>query len=82
MKVGYLQRNFDGVEERIIHNTYNTKEEAHTAAVALADSLVGNGNIVQVERGYPLTEDTYLPRVCYDIPPTDSQRNPSEHTGE
>jgi len=77
MKIGYLQRNADGVEERTIHSTYDTREEAHTAAVALADSFVGNDNIVQVERGYPLTEDTYLPRVSYDIPPTDKQRNPS-----
>lgn len=77
MKVGYLQKNSEGVEERIIHSTHDTREEAHTAAVALADSLVGNDNILQVERGYALNETTFVPRVSYNIPPTDEQRNPS-----
>lgn len=77
MKVGYLQKNSDGVEERIIHSTHDTREEAHTAAVALADSFIDNDNIIQVERGYPINETSYLPRVTYSIPPTDEQRNPS-----
>ena len=77
MKVGYLQKNSEGVEERIIHSSHSSREEAHTAAVALADSLVGNDNILQVERGYALNETTFVPRVSYNVPPTDAQRNPS-----
>tara|TARA_B100000768_G_C10968644_1_gene244783 strand:+ start:293 stop:526 length:234 start_codon:yes stop_codon:yes gene_type:complete len=77
MKVSYLQKNSDGIEERIIHSTHDTREEAHTAAVTLADSLVGNDNILQVERGYASNETTFIPRVSYNIPPTDEQRNPS-----
>lgn len=77
MKVGYLQKTSDGSEERIVHSTHDTREKAHTAAVALADSFVGNDNILQVERGYAIDDTTYLPRVTYNVPPTDEQRNPS-----
>lgn len=77
MKVGYIQRNSEGVVEQVIHSTHDSREEAHIAAVALADSLVGNDNIFEVQRGYPDTETTFIARVSYDIPPTDAQRNPS-----
>ena len=82
MKVGYIQRNSEGVVEQVIHSTHDSREEAHVAAVALADSLVGNDNIFEVQRGYPDTETTFKARVSYSIPPTDAQRNPSEHIGE
>lgn len=77
MKVGYLQKTSDGSEERIVHSTHETREEAHAAAVALADSFVGNENILHVERGYAVDDTTYLPRVTYSVPPTDEQRNPT-----
>ena len=77
MKVGYIQRNSEGVVEQVIHSTHDSREEAHTAAVALADSLVGNDSIIEVSRGYPDSDTTYVPRVSYNIPPTDEQRNPS-----
>ncbi len=77
MKVGYIQRNSEGVVEQVIHSTHDSREEAHVAAVALADSLVGNDNIFEVQRGYPNSETTFKARVSYNIPPTDEQRNPS-----
>jgi len=77
MKVGYIQRNPEGGVEQVIHSTHDSREEAHVAAVALADSLVGNDNIFEVQRGYPDTETTFKARVSYNIPPTDEQRNPS-----
>lgn len=82
MKVGYIQRNPEGVLEQVIHSTHDSREEAHIAAVALADSLVGNANVFEVQRGYPDTETTFKARVSYNVPPTDTQRNPSENTGE
>ena len=77
MRVGYIRINVDGVTEQVLHNEYSSREEAHTAAVALADSLVGAENIVEVQRGYANGETTFQPRVIYNIPPTDAQRNPS-----
>lgn len=77
MNVGYIQRNPEGVVEQVIHSTHDSREEAHTAAVALADSFVGNDSIIEVSRGYPDSDTTYVPRVAYNIPPTDAQRNPS-----
>ena len=77
MKVGYIQRNSEGVVEQVIHSTHDSREEAHVAAVALADSLVGNDNIFEVQRGYPNSETTFKARVSYNIPPTDEQSNPS-----
>ena len=77
MYVGYLQKDVEGVVSRVKHSEHSTREEAHTAAVALADSLVNNTTVIQVERGYPLDETMYVPRVIYSVPPTDAQRNPS-----
>lgn len=77
MQVGYLQLNSEGVAEQVIHSTHSSREEAHTAAVALADSLVGNDNVLEVQRGYPTSETTFHPRVIYNVPPTNAQRNPS-----
>ena len=78
MKVGYFIKREDNTTEQVIHSSHSSREEAHTAAVALADSLVGNSdNILEVSRGYPINETEYDARVRYDIPPTDSQRNPS-----
>lgn len=77
MQVGYLQLNSEGATEQVIHSTHGSREEAHTAAVVLADSLVGNDNVLEVQRGYPNSETTFHPRVSYNIPPTDAQRNPS-----
>lgn len=77
MQVGYLQLNSEGTTEQVIHSTHSSREEAHTAAVVLADSLVGNDNVLEVQRGYPNSETTFHPRVSYNIPPTDAQRNPS-----
>jgi hypothetical protein len=77
MQVGYLIKREDNTTEQVIHSSHSSREEAHTAAVALADSLVGNDNILQVERGYAVSETAYLARVVYNIPPTDEQRNPS-----
>ena len=77
MNIGYKQTNSEGVIEQIKHSEYSSREEAHTAAVALADSLVGNDSIIEVSRGYPDSDTTYVPRVAYNIPPTDAQRNPS-----
>ena len=77
MYVGYLQKDAEGVVSRVKHSEHSTREEAHTAAVALADSLADSTSVIQVERGYPLDETTYVPRVIYNVPPTDEQRNPS-----
>jgi len=77
MQVGYLQLNSEGTTEQVIHSTHSSREEAHTAAVALADSFVGNDNVLEVQRGYPNSETTFHPRVSYNVPPTDAQRNPS-----
>ena len=76
MYVGYT-RLINNTVERVFHSTPATREEAHTAAVALADSLVGTENILEVERGYQLNENTFRPYVVYNVPPTDEQRNPS-----
>ncbi len=77
MRVGYLRINAEGVTEQVLHSEYSSREEAHTAAVALADSLVGTENIIEVQRGYANGEATFHPRVIYNVPPTDAQRNPS-----
>lgn len=77
MRVGYLRINADGVIEQVLHSEHTTREAAHTAAVALADSLVGTENIVEVQRGYENGETTFHPRVIYNVPPTEAQRNPS-----
>jgi len=78
MNVGYLQVNSEGRLEQVKHSEHSSREEAHTAAIALADSLVGNSNnILEVSRGYPISDTEYEARVRYDIPPTDKQRNPS-----
>jgi len=77
MVVGYLHWNAEGVVTQVIHSEHTTREEAHTAAVALADSLVNDSSIIEVQRGYQNTEETFSPRVMYNVPPTDSQRNPS-----
>ncbi len=77
MRVCYIQINEEGTEEQVLHSDFDTREEAHESAVALADSLVGNGNVLEVIRGFPLTETTAHPLVSYSIPPTDKQRNPS-----
>lgn len=77
MQIGYLQVNSEGATEQVIHSTHGSREEAHTAAVALADSLVGTADIVEVQRGYANGETTFHPRVIYNVPPTDAQRNPS-----
>ena len=77
MRVGYLRINAEGVTEQVLHSEYSSREEAHTAAVALADSLVGTENIIEVQRGYANGETTFQPRVIYNVPPTDAQRNPS-----
>jgi|SaaInl25SG_5_DNA_1037380.scaffolds.fasta_scaffold00328_9 hypothetical protein len=78
MNVGYLQVDSEGRLEQVKHSEHDSREEAHTAAIALADSLVGNSNnILEVSRGYPISETEYVARVRYSIPPTDKQRNPS-----
>ena len=77
MRVGYLRINAEGVAEQVLHSEHASREEAHTAAVALADSLVGTSDIVEVQRGYANGETTFHPRVIYNVPPTDAQRNPS-----
>jgi len=77
MQVGYLIKKEDNTTEQVIHSSYSSREEAHTAAVTLADSLVGNDSIIEVSRGYSDSDTTYVPRVAYNIPPTDAQRNPS-----
>ena len=76
MQVRYVEKN-NGVYEQVVSSTHSTREEAHTAAVALADSLVNTENAVEVLRGYLADETTFIPRVAYNIPPTDEQRNPS-----
>lgn len=81
MQIRYVEKN-NGVYEEIVSSTHSTREEAHTAAIALADSLVDNENAIEVLRGYMIDETTFIARVSYDIPPTDAQRNPSEHIGE
>ena len=77
MQVGYLIKREDNTTEQVIHSSHSSREEAHVAAVALADSLVGNDTIIEVQRGYPDTETTFVPKVAYNVPPTDEQRNPS-----
>lgn len=77
MYVGYYKKNSEGVVEHIYSSSHDTRAEAHTAAVALADSLVGNDNVIEVVRGYQVSDAEYRPRVAYNVPPTDEQRNPS-----
>jgi hypothetical protein len=77
MRVGYTRINADGVIEQVLHSEHSSREEAHIAAVALADSLVDTADVVDVQRGYAAGETTFQPRVIYSIPPTDEQRNPS-----
>ncbi|MDB4358111.1 hypothetical protein N9Z29_00365 [bacterium] len=77
MRVGYTRINADGLTEQVLHSEHDTREEAHTAAVALADSLVDTADVVDVQRGYANGETTFQPRVIYNVPPTDEQRNPS-----
>lgn len=77
MQVGYLIKREDNTTEQVIHSSHSSREEAHVVAVALADSLVGNDTIIEVQRGYPDTETTFVPKVAYNVPPTDEQRNPS-----
>jgi len=77
MRVGYTRINADGLTEQVLHSEHGSREEAHTAAVALADSLVDTADVVAVQRGYANGETTFSSRVTYNIPPTDEQRNPS-----
>lgn len=78
MWVGYIQINNDNQDvEQILVSEHSTRQEAHIAAVALADSLVGVDNVLEVQRGYKDSETTFASRVQYDIPPTEQQRNPS-----
>ena len=77
MRVGYLRVGTDGRLEQVFSSEHTSRQEAHAAAVALADSLVGTDGVVEVQRGYENGETTFCPRVIYDIPPTDEQRNPS-----
>ena len=77
MYVGYHQKDSEGVVEHIYSSSHDTRAEAHTAAVALADSLVDSDNVVEVVRGYQISDTEYRPRVSYNVPPTDEQRNPS-----
>lgn len=77
MYVGYYQKNSDGVKEHIYSSSHATREEAHTAAVALADTLVDNDSVIEVVRGYQVSETEYRPRISYSVPPTDAERNPS-----
>lgn len=77
MYVGYYQKDSEGVVEHIYSSSHDTRAEAHTAAVALADSLVSNNNVIEVVRGYQVSDTEYRPRVSYNVPPTDAQRNPS-----
>lgn len=77
MRVGYIRINENDKFEQVLHSEHATREEAHSAAVALADSLVGTENIVEVQRGYANGETTFSARVTYNVPPTDEQRNPS-----
>jgi len=77
MRVGYTRINADGLTEQVLHSNHDPREEAHTAAVVLADSLVDTADVVDVQRGYATGETTFQPRVIYNIPPTDAQRNPS-----
>jgi hypothetical protein len=77
MRVGYTRINADGITEQVLHSNHDSREEAHTAAVALADSLVDTPDVVDVQRGYAIGETFFQPRVIYNIPPTDAQRNPS-----
>ena len=77
MQVGYLIKREDNTTEQVIHSSHSSREEAHVAAVSLADSLVGNDTIIEVQRGYPDTETTFVAKVAYNVPPTDEQRNPS-----
>lgn len=77
MYVGYYQRSSEGTVEHIYSSSHDTREEAHTAAVALADTLVDNDSVVEVVRGYQVSETEYRPRVAYSVPPTDAERNPS-----
>jgi hypothetical protein len=77
MRVGYTRINADGLTEQVLHSEHGSREEAHTAAVALADSLVDTADVVAVQRGYANGETTFSSRVTYNIPPTDAQRNPS-----
>lgn len=77
MRVGYTRINAEGLTEQVLHSNHDSREEAHTAAVALADSLVDTADVVDVQRGYATGETTFQPRVIYNIPPTDEQRNPS-----
>lgn len=76
MRVGYTRINAEGVVEQVVHSEHDTREEAHTAALALADSLVDTADVVNVQRGYATGETTFSSRVVYNIPPTDEQRNP------
>ena len=77
MRVGYTRINADGVTEQVLYSEHSSREEAHTAAVALADSLVDTADVVEVQRGYANGETTFQPRVIYNVPPTNAQRNPS-----
>ena len=77
MRVCYIQINEEGLEEQVFHGDFNTRQEAHQSAVALADSLVGNENVFEVIRGFPVSETDANPLVSYNIPPTEKQRNPS-----
>lgn len=75
MYVGYHQINSEGVLEHVYSSTHETREEAHHAAIALADSLTGNDSVIEVVRGYQTSPTEYRPKVCYSVPPTDEQRN-------
>jgi hypothetical protein len=68
MVVGHTQLNSEGVVEKVISNTYDTKQEAIEAANALALSLSSNSNAIEVFRGYTISETDVKVRVTHEIP--------------
>ena len=70
--VGYNKLNEDSLKVLVLSSEHTVREEAHTAAAALVESLANDEDALEVVRGdkvkYSEESDfVFIPRVTYDI---------------
>lgn len=65
--VSYTRLDADGVTEIVIHQEYNTKQEAITSADALALASVNNEEVIQVMRGQRISDTEVGYNVTHEI---------------
>ena len=65
--VAYTKLNSENILETIVHQEYNTKQEAIDGAEALALSLVNDETVYEVLRGTKLYDDVVNYNVIHEI---------------